>query len=291
MKRLAHQLLERVLMAVNAIWNYLQTTRQISLSQQTQQLLAMQYKNNSAAPLPFSEVGFSCFSQFDEDGILHYIFSRIGTTNKVVVEMCAGNGLECNAANLIINHGWIGYLFDGDQHNVAIGRRFFARHRLTRQWPPAFNQAWINAENVNGLLQEAQVPAGEIDLLSLDIDGMDYWVFKAIEWIRPRVIVAETLSCAGPDRSITCPYDPNFVCSVPDYQGASLLAMTRLAQQKGYRLVGTHQYGFNAFFVRNDIGTAILPEVKVADCFSHPYAQDAIRNRWPKVKDQRWQEV
>src|ERR1700733_14484054 len=79
----------------------------------------------SANKFEFDEIGFKCYSQNSEDGILLYIFSLIGTTNKVVVEICAGAGVECNAANLIINHGWTGILFDGDANNVAIGKAFY----------------------------------------------------------------------------------------------------------------------------------------------------------------------
>ncbi len=76
-------------------------------------------------------MGFKAYSQFEEDGILLYIFSLIGNTNKKVVEICAGNGQECMAANLIINHGWQGYLFDGLEENIKSGQNFFANHKQT----------------------------------------------------------------------------------------------------------------------------------------------------------------
>jgi hypothetical protein len=267
---------------------------QFSRSQEVQVLLVQQYKDlmrRNIKPLPtFDEVGFRCHSQNEEDGILLYIFALIGTTNKIAVEMCAGDGIVCNATNLIINHGWQGLLFDGNSRNVTAGKQFFARHRDTRLWPPRFVNAWITAENVNSIVRTEGI-SGEIDLLSLDLDGMDYWIWKALDCIQPRVVVCETHNVIGPDKAITVPYDPNFKKQIPDYCGASLAAMNKLASQKGYRLVGAHRHGFNAFFVRNGLGENLLPTVPVAACLRHPVARHAAQERWPKVKDLQWVEV
>lgn len=252
--------------------------------------LALYYKDlmTRNATLPsFNEVGFRCYSQFEEDGILLFIFSLIGVKTKKVVELCAGEGRECMATNLIINHGWNGFLFDGDSSNVDKGMNFFASHKDTFLWPPRFEQAWITAENVNKILESVGLE-GEVDLLSLDIDGMDYWVWKALDRIRPRVVVCETHNVIPENLAITVPYDPNFVLAIPDYHSASLAAMAKLSAEKGYRLVGSHRHGFNAFFVRDDIGADILPTVSVESCVQDPYSKNARLNRWPKVKHMEW---
>jgi hypothetical protein len=263
-------------------------------AQELQILLVQRYRDmvrNNVRPLPtFDEVGFRRHSQFEEDGILLYIFSLIGCTNKVAVEVCAGEGVECNTANLILNHGWQGHLFDGNPQNVQRGRRFFSEHKDTFLWPPKFNHAWITAENVNEVLKQSGAQ-GAVDLLSLDIDGMDYWVWKALDCIAPRVVVCETHNVIPPDLALTIPYDPAFAITIEDYHSASLAAMTKLGKQKGYRLVGAHRYGFNAFFVRDGIGEDLLPPVAVADCVRHPYAEHARRERWPKVRDMTWVNV
>jgi hypothetical protein len=269
-------------------------SNQFNHSQEIQTLLMQQYKNmvrNKIRPLPtFDEVGFRCYSQFEEDGILLYIFSLIGSTNKVAVEICAGDGMQCNTTNLIVNHGWQSLLFDGNKQNVERGQRFFSSNKDTFLCPPKFNHAWITVESINSVIKNAGV-SGSVDLLSLDLDGMDYWAWKALDCISPRVVVCETLNVIGPDKALTVPYDPGFINEVQDYHGASLAAMSKLAAQKGYRLVGTHRYGFNAFFVRNDVGEDLLPAVLVSDCLQHPYAQHAMKERWPKVKDMKWLEV
>ena len=130
-----------------------------------------------------------------------------------------------------------------------------------------------------------------MDFLSLDLDGMEYWIWKALECIRPRVVVCETHNVIGADKALTVPYDPDFRITTPDHNGASLAAMTKLAKSRGYRLVGAHRYGFNAFFIREGVGEELLPAVSVSSCLQHPYAKHAVRERWPRVRDLGWQEV
>jgi hypothetical protein len=143
---------------------------------------------------------------------------------------------------------------------------------------------------VNSVLRDAGV-GGNVDLLALDIDGMDYWVWKAIEQIRPRVVVCETHNVIGANEPLTFPYDPNSVMKTPNYHSASLAAVTKLAGEKGHRLVATHRYGFNAFFISKDLASDLLPAVTPAECLQDPYTLEARSARWPKVKDLNWVRV
>jgi hypothetical protein len=257
-----------------------------------QKVLMQQYRllAASGAPLPsLADVGFRAYSQFEEDGILLYLFSLIAPTNRTCVEICAGNGRECMSTNLIVNHGWWGYLFDGNGRNVQNGRRFFANHKDTSLHPPTFTQAWITAENVNDLLASVGI-TGAIDLLSLDLDGMDYWVWRALTVVQPRVVVCETHNVVPPGRAVTVPYDPRFVADSEDYRGASLEAMCRLGAEKGYRLIGTHRFGFNAFFVKNGIGEHFFPAVATSACVGDPFSQKR-RGDWTAVASRNWHEV
>ena len=284
----------------------------------TQVLLSMQYKEMLSLHLPmpkFEDVEFRVYSGLGEDGILLYLFSMLGTTNKKCVEICGGGGYD-NTANLIINHGWNGLFFDGREKNIRKGQQFYAQCADTKIWPPKLVKAWITAENINGLL-EKQGYTGEIDLLSLDMDGVDYWVWKAIERISPRVVVLEYNNALGPDLSVTIPYDSSFVTDtnsrpkllfhgrrvintfvgkqiadrIDNYYGASLAAFAKLGKQKGYRLVGCERFGYNAFFVRSDIGEEILPEVTPAECFDHPFQQYASEVRRRTIAHRAWVEV
>lgn len=243
------------------------------------------------------DVGFKVFSQTDEDGILLFLFAVLGTTSRKVVEICAGNGIECNAANLLVNHGWTGLLVDGDEGQVAQGRRFYADHPHTYVDPPTFVRSWVTRDNVDDIVS-AHGFAGDIDLLSLDMDGVDYWIWDALSAARPRVVVCEYQDIAGPERSVTVPYSEDFDArrypmtgSMPNFAGASLAAFTKLARGKGYRLVGCNRYGYNAFFVRDGLGEDLVPEVSVESCFTHPKVLRGMAERWPLVADLPWVEV
>lgn len=190
----------------------------------------------TGTPLPsLLDVGFKVYSQNDEDGILLFIFAVIGMTNRVVVEIAAGNGIESNSANLIINHGFFGLLFEADAHKAGEGEGFFKSHPYSASFPPRFVTDWVTRENVDQLiqanLQPGSVPAsGEIDLLSLDIDGNDYWILEAIKCILPRVIILEFNPVWGAEQAMTIPYDPSFVIRpepIP-YTGASLPGFIKL---------------------------------------------------------------
>jgi hypothetical protein len=263
----------------------------------TQLLLRLNYRNafeKTPKLLDFDQIEFRNHSQNGEDGILWYIFSLIGTVNRKVVEICASDGIQCNAANLIINDGWIGLLFDGNDALIKRGQEYYKTHPDTFVYPPKLCHAWVTAENVNELIA-ANGFRGEIDLLSLDIDGIDYWLWNAIDVVRPRVVVAEIQAIWGSGASVTVPYRADFKTEFINgfgvYCGASLPAFVKLGKKKGYRLVGCQRYGFNAFFVRNDVGQEIFPEVPADRCFSHPFAKWAFDELRPLVSNREWQEV
>ena len=250
-------------------------------SKAMQRSLSLQYRNLLAqqAPLPkLADVGFRVYSQTDEDGIILFLFSVIGTTNRVFVEIGAGDGVECNCANLALNFGWHGLFIDGNEKNIASGVKFYGNHPDTRIFPPKFVAAMVHRDNINGVISNAGF-RGEIDSLSIDIDGMDYWIWEAIECVNPRVVVVEANGKFG-TRSITVPYDVNWVYDPeahPHYHGASLPAFTKLAKRKGYRLVGANRFGYNAFYVRNDIAQYVLPAVTIESCRTHPTRENDER--------------
>ena len=245
----------------------------------------------------FQDMGFQVFSQTDEDGILLFLFSVIGARNKISVEICAGDGFECNTANLILNHGWRGLLVDGNQELVAKGTEFYRRSSRTCGFPPAFVCSWVTRDNVNDLLT-GQGFTGEVDLLSLDLDGVDYWIWESITAIAPRVVVLEYQDILGPDRSWTVPYADDFdgfsrshTNGHPNYCSASLPAFVKLGRRKGYRLVAINRLGYNAFFLREGIAVDLIPTLEVKDCFSHQKVVMGMRERFPLIKDFQWVEV
>ena len=146
-----------------------------------------------------------------------------------------GEGIQCNTANLIVNHGWSGLLFDGDERQLEKGRAYYARLGDTFAYPPKLVSAWITRDNINDLIKNNGFE-GDVDLLSLDLDGVDYWVWDALEVIRPRVVIAEIQCLWGEDRAVTVPYADEFRAGVVDrfaiYSGASLPAFVKLAQER-----------------------------------------------------------
>ena len=268
-----------------------------SLHQQLQvqmlnQYRLLKYQNNLP---PLSETGFRVYSQFEEDGLLLYIFAVIGFQSKKVVEMCCGGGVECMATNLIINHGFEGFLFDGNSVNVANANAFFKSKQDCLLNTPHIQHAWITKENVNDLLINIGA-TGEVDLFSLDIDGNDYWIWQAIDAIQPRVCIFETQNVIPSDRSITIPYSADFYCwdkkgYEQDFRSVSLLAMTNLSKSKGYRLIGAHRHGFNAIYMRNDIGSNEFPEVSVESVHQNHWTKYCQETIWPHVKDMKWEQV
>lgn len=176
------------------------------------------------------------FSQNGEDGILEAIFAMIETTNQFGVEFGVEDGTECNMRYLLKHKGWTGLLMDGgyDDPSVNLHREF------------------ITAENIEDLFRKYAVPE-HFDLLSIDIDGNDYWVWKAIQHFHPRVVVIEYNAHIPPGVAKTIPYDPTFVWDKTDYYGASLLALKGLGETKGYTLLGTDKNGVNAFFIESSL--------------------------------------
>ena len=172
------------------------------------------------------------YSQNGEDGVLDAIFAIIGTTNRYLVEFGAADGSECNSRHLIEHRGWAGLRMDGREPAPRSDIR----------------QAFVTAENIEELFDRFGVPE-HFDLLSIDIDGNDYWVWKAIERHRPRVVVIEYNAGRPPRPAVTVPYDAAFVWDQTDWFGASLGALSDLGWAKGYRLIAADRSGVNAFFV------------------------------------------
>src|SRR4051794_22887054 len=192
--------------------------------------------------------GFKVYSQNDEDGIIQEIFTRIGTTSKRFIEFGVENGLENNTLTLLLK-GWNGLWIEGSEQHVSQIASKFRDPILNSQLQ--VKAAFIDRDNINSLI--GAYFTGEIDLLSIDIDGNDIYVLEALDVVRPRVVIIEYNAKFPPPISIAQRYDPNFKWRMTDYMGASLEAITKVGGTKGYGLVGCNITGVNAFFVRNDL--------------------------------------
>jgi hypothetical protein len=193
--------------------------------------------------------GQKAYSQHDEDGIIAEIFRRIGSSTNRFVEFGAGSGIENNTLALLVS-GWAGLWVDGNPDNVEQSRKHLRPYLDTGRLQIEYS--FITRGNVNGLL-ETYCPPGELDLLSIDIDGNEYWIWEQIQHIAPRVVVIEYNATWFPPLSLTIAYRDSFVWDGSNYVGASLKALEILGAQKGYNLVGCGFAGINAFFVRAEL--------------------------------------
>jgi hypothetical protein len=202
-----------------------------------------------ADPKCLTRRGYRCFSQFDEDGLIDETFRRIGTTSRSFVEFGVGDGLENNTFALLLA-GWSGLWIEADPAQQERIRSGFAVPLETRQLTLAGE--FVTAENIEALPARGGMPE-EPDLASIDIDGNDYWVWKAMRRFRPRVVVIEYNASLGRTASVVRPYDPRACWDGSSGTGASLSALEALGRDKGYSLVGCTIAGVNAFFVRSDL--------------------------------------
>ena len=202
-------------------------------------------------PARLAEVEFKVFSQFGEDGILQHLIHATGAAPDTFVEFGVEDYRESNTRFLLQGLGWRGLVLDaGEEHVRSIrARDLYWRHDLTAV------QAFVDRDNIEGLLARHGF-AGPLGVLSIDIDGNDYWVWEAIRAADPTIVVVEYNSVFGADRAVVVPYDPAFrrgaAHSSHLYWGASIAAFCRLADAKGYACVGSNGAGNNAFFVRRD---------------------------------------
>jgi hypothetical protein len=204
-------------------------------------------------------------SQNGEDGILVELFSRLQIHRGYFVEFGVQDGAQCNAAHLALDRQWAGVMIEGNpDYAPALLQRY--QTSATR-----VVSAFVTAENIAGLFEAASVPA-DFDLLSIDIDGNDYWVWRALHAYRPKVVVIEYNAVHPPPERWVMRYDPAHVWDGSTYYGASLASLVALGESMGYALLCTDVRGVNAFFVRREFAAAVrfaLPSVERA---YHPVA-------------------
>jgi len=204
-----------------------------------------------------SEIEFKVFSQWGEDGIIEWLVSHIDVPNRRFVEFGVESFQEANCRFLMLNRNWRGFVMDGSEANIAELRA----DPLFWKYDLATLSTFVTVENIDGLLEKAGF-SGPLGVLSIDIDGNDYWVWKATSAVSPAIVVCEFNAVLGNTRPIAVPYRAGFRRFDSHfsglYFGCSLGALQHLANEKGYQFVGTNSHGVNAFFVRNDLAAPVL---------------------------------
>lgn len=202
--------------------------------------------------MSFADSGFRASSQWDEDGLIQYLIRHLRIDTPTFIEFGTGDYTESNTRFLLTHDNWRGLIFEGDSANVESFRNspLYWRYDITAV------SEFLTVENINELFTRHGMK-GQIGLLSIDVDGVDYWLWQAITVVSPCIVVCEYNGLFGATATVSVPYDPAFDRTRQHYSylygGASLAALRHLGRQKGYTMVGINSGGNNAFFVRDDL--------------------------------------
>ncbi len=216
------------------------------------------------------------FSQFGDDGIIQYLTRNLQLRHRTFVEFGVEDYLESNTRFLLQKDNWSGFVMDGSRECIERLRSapFFWRHDLGAE------AAFVTRENIRGLLRDNTRHWSGLDLLHIDLDGNDFWIWQEID-VSPAIVIMEYNSCFGVDRAITVPYRADFQRAKAHfshlYWGSSLRALHTLAQQKGYDFIGCNSAGNNSYFVRRDIMNGRVAKVSLE--------QGYVRSKYRESRD------
>ena len=234
-------------------------------------LLSEQLKKNQ-----ISDSEFSCYSQFGEDGIIQYLINNLDIKNKTFIEFGVENYEESNTRFLLENNNWKGLIIDSSAKNTNFikSQEYYWKRSLK------VSNNFIDRENINNIFLENDF-SGEIGLLSIDIDGNDYWVWEAINIVKPEILIIEYNARFGKDLSVSIPYNKDFVRSniYPEkvIYGASIKALNKLSLKKGYELVYINSNGNNAFFVNRSKLNENIKRVDINNIFNKNSFSENVR--------------
>ena len=207
----------------------------------------------------FDQANATWFSQNGEDGIVQFLLAQMDGSTKRCIEIGAGDGIENNTTNLAIHHGYRALMVDPSWALEHVASAFFSRIHTTRERPPVLLREFAEPSNVDEIVTKAGFD-GEVDVLSIDVDGNDYWLFEALTVVQPRIVILELNLQLGPDVSVAMPYTPGYAYwdqPVAGRLGASVRAYDALARRKGLVFVGCDRARVNGFWVRRGLLPAV----------------------------------
>jgi hypothetical protein len=235
------------------------------------------FNNQKTSIKNLSEVEFQVFSQGGEDGILQYLISKLEIPHKTFIEFGVENYLESNTRYLFLNNNWRGLVIDGSPEHIR-----YIDHDIAARGELHIESTFITKDNINDLLKKPGFDR-EVGILSVDIDGNDYWVWEAINVITPIIVIAEYNSVFGMNTYWSVPYDPSFVRRKKHpsqlYYGVSLGALCTLSAKKGYTFIGCNSKGNNAFFIRNDKMTSFISSKTLEEGY--------VRSNFREARDEK----
>jgi hypothetical protein len=198
---------------------------------------------------------YKVFSQWGDDGIIQFLVEFLDLPQKTFIEFGVENYTEANTRFLLMNNNWSGMIIDGSPAHIEHIKQLdlYWKYELT-----AIN-TFVTAENINNTIRENGF-SGEIGILHIDVDGNDYWIWKAINCVDPIIVIMEYNAVFGSDMPWVTPYKDSFYRTDAHfsnlYFGASLTSLVDLGEEKGYKFIGCNSNGNNAYFIRNDYAGA-----------------------------------
>ena len=265
--------------------NYLKKLDEIKIL--TGRMLSNQISNNSQVA-SIHDAEFQVFSQYGDDGIIQYLIHNVNIENQVFIEFGVESYQEANTRFLLINNHWNGLVIDSSETHITSIKKSYVYHKYGLE---AFC-SFITSDNINQLIRK-YIDDYKLDesigILSIDIDGNDYWIWKSISIVDPEIVIIEFNSHFGYKFAITVPYSPNFnrekAHHSRQYWGASLRALDILAKSKGYQLVGCCRGGNNAYFVKSSKLGSVKP-LSVEEAYVKAQFRDSLdQNGIPNFLD------
>ena len=210
------------------------------------------------------DIEFKIFSQFGDDGIIQFLIDKLEIDYEYqnFIEFGVEDYSEANTKFLLLNNNWSGLILDSSNENIENIKKnnFFWKFELEAI------KSFITKENINSIITNSNINRKKIGILSIDIDGNDYWVWKEINVIDPLIVIVEYNSTFGFEKKISIPYNQDFERSKAHhsnlYWGASIEALKFLAKQKGYKFLTTNSAGNNAYFIKENIFDKIKLDLK-----------------------------
>ncbi len=188
------------------------------------------------------------FSQHGEDGVVEYLLDKVGINHKFIVEFGAHDGLNMsNSRYLIVEKGWQAFLIEADPTFYRQLNELYKNDNNV-----ILRNCFVTKDNINQLFRDAGTPQ-DFDVLSIDVDGPDYYLWEALTEFTPKIVIVEYNSSKSPTDDYVVAEDKIFELGATKDEGASLLAFYNLGKKKGYQAVYTELYGSNLFFVHDSV--------------------------------------
>ena len=213
---------------------------------------------------------FRVFSQFGEDGIVDLLLDELQISKPRIMEIGAGDFSECNSRFALHKRNCSAYLVDMREDL----QRGLQESEIRWKASVAVEIAKIDEKNIKDIESKASKFLKYIDVISLDIDGIDFWIAQHINWNGIKIAIVEYNPVFGAKLSVSIPKDTFSSRFEHHYSGlvygASLLAWIEFFESKDMRFVGTNRAGNNAFFVPSSLAGNLpfrLPDISQLDAY------------------------